>query len=140
MPTVNFTTKLIDGKYPDYRRVIPVPSDNAATVDKESFRQALIRASILSNEKYRGIRFKLSPGLMELLAHNPEQEEAEEQVEISYEGAELVIGFNVGYLLDLLGAIEEETVELDIRDSNSSALVRGVGVEDTRYVVMPMRL
>lgn len=135
-----FTTKLIDGKYPDYRRVIPSPSENAMTVDKETFRQALIRASILSNEKYRGIRFKLSPGVMELLAHNPEQEEAEEQLEISYQGAELVIGFNVGYLLDVLGAIVEETVEVDLRDSNSSALIRGVGVEDTRYVVMPMRL
>lgn len=135
-----FTTKLIDGKYPDYRRVIPQESENALTVDKESLRLALIRASILSNEKYRGIRVKLSPGLMELLAHNPEQEEAEEQVEIAYQGTELVIGFNVGYLVDVLGAIEEQMVEVDLRDSNSSALIHGVGSDDTRYVVMPMRL
>ena len=139
-PELIFTSKLIDGKYPDYRRVIPAPSDNALTVDKERFRQALTRASILSNEKYRGIRFKLKPGVMELLAHNPEQEEAEEELEIAYAGEELVIGFNVGYLLDALGTIEQDTVEVDLRDSNSSALIRGVGVEDSRYVVMPMRL
>jgi len=137
---LTFTSKLVDGKYPDYRRVIPAPSDNALTVDKELFRQSLARASILSNEKYRGIRFKLRPGVIELLAHNPEQEEAEEQLEVSYDGPELVIGFNVGYLLDVLGAIEAEIVEVDLRDSNSSALVRGIGVEDSRYVVMPMRL
>ena len=77
---------------------------------------------------------------MELLAHNPEQEEAEEELEIAYEGDELVIGFNVGYLLDVLGTIEQDTVEVDLRDSNSSALIRGVGVEDSRYVIMPMRL
>jgi DNA polymerase-3 subunit beta len=137
---LTFTSKLVDGKYPDYRRVIPARSDNALTVDKETFRQALSRASILSNEKYRGIRVKIAPGIIELLAHNPEQEEAEEQLEVSYDGPELVIGFNVGYLLDVLGAIDEETVEVDLRDSNSSALIRGIGVEDTRYVVMPMRL
>ncbi len=135
-----FTSKLIDGKYPEYRRVIPVPSDNEFTVDRESLRHALSRAAILSNEKYRGIRVSLSPGLIELQAHNPEQEEAEEKLEVEYQGEDLVIGFNVGYLLDVLNVLEEEIVVVDLKDSNSSALICGQGNLQSRYVVMPMRL
>lgn len=135
-----FTSKLIDGKYPDYRRVIPGQSDNEFVVDRESLRQALARAAILSNEKYRGIRVSLSPGMMELQAHNPEQEEAEEKLEIDYAGADLVIGFNVGYLLDVLNVVDEDNVVVDLKDSNSSALISGEGDVQNRYVVMPMRL
>jgi DNA polymerase-3 subunit beta len=135
-----FTSKLIDGKYPEYRRVIPMPSDNEFSVDRDSLRQALSRAAILSNEKYRGIRVSLSPGLMELQAHNPEQEEAEEKLAVEYQGEDLTIGFNVGYLLDVLNVMEEETVVVDLKDSNSSALILGQGNNQSRYVVMPMRL
>ena len=135
-----FTSKLIDGKYPDYRRVIPSPSNNEITVERELLRQALSRAAILSNEKYRGIKVSLSPGLMELQAHNPEQEEAEEKLAVEYQGEDLVIGFNVGYLLDVLNVVEEDIVVVDLKDSNSSALISGQGNVESRYVVMPMRL
>ena len=136
----SFTSKLIDGRFPDYERVIPTDSNKVMTVNRESFRQALARASILSNEKYRGIRFALSSGMLQLQAHNPEQEEAEEELEVGYEGEELVIGFNVGYLLDVLGAIDTDVVEVRLRDASSSCLIQGEGEIESRYVVMPMRL
>jgi len=136
----SFTSKLIDGRFPDYERVIPRDSNKLMKVSREGFRQALARASILSNEKYRGIRFALSTGVLQLQAHNPEQEEAEEELEVGYKGEELVIGFNVGYLLDVLGAIETEYVEVRLRDASSSCLIQGEGESGSRYVVMPMRL
>jgi DNA polymerase-3 subunit beta len=98
------------------------------------------RASILSNEKYRGIRFSIQSGLLQLQAHNPEQEEAEEELEISYQGDELKIGFNVGYLIDAINAIDEEEVIIELKDSNSSALMYGKGNEESKYVIMPMRI
>ncbi len=136
----SFTSKLIDGRFPDYERVIPADSNKTMTVGREEFRQALVRASILSNEKYRGIRFGLSSGKLQLQAHNPEQEEAEEELEVGYKGEELVIGFNVGYLLDVLGAVGSEIIEVRLRDASSSCLIQGEGQGDSRYVVMPMRL
>jgi DNA polymerase-3 subunit beta len=136
----SFTSKLIDGRFPDYQRVIPADSNKLMKVNREGFKQALARASILSNEKYRGIRFALSNGLLQLLAHNPEQEEAEEELEVGYAGEDLVIGFNVGYLLDVLGAIDTQLVEVRLRDASSSCLIQGEGESESRYVVMPMRL
>ena len=135
-----FTSKLIDGRFPDYERVIPASQEKFVIMDKEMLRQALSRASILSNEKYRGIRFTLSQGTLELVAHNPEQEEAEEVLEVDYEGDEQVIGFNVGYLIDVLSVIDQEQVRIELHNANSSALIKGVETEDCRYVVMPMRL
>jgi len=135
-----FMTKVIDGRFPDYERVLPSGADKAMTVGREAFRDALVRASILSNEKYRGIRFSLAPGLLELEAHNPEQEEAEESLEVEYDGEELVIGFNVGYLLDVLAVVDREEVVLELKDGGSSCLIRGEGDLESRYVVMPMRL
>jgi DNA polymerase-3 subunit beta len=108
--------------------------------DKGTLRQALARTAILSNEKYRGIRFKLSNGLLQLQAHNPEQDEAEEEVEVDYQGADLTIGFNVGYLLDVLGVIDGDDVEMAVIDANSSSLITPKGSTECRYVVMPMRL
>jgi DNA polymerase III subunit beta len=137
---VVFTTKLIDGKFPDYERVIPKPAAHLVTVSRESLKQALIRTSILSTEKFKGIRLDLMPGKMRLQANNPEQEEAEEELEINYAGDDLSIGFNVAYLVEVMNAIDEDTIELSIRDSNSSALICGVGNQQNRYVVMPMRL
>ena len=137
---LRFTSKLIDGRFPDYERVIPKAGDKEIVADRQSLREALGRTAILSNEKYRGIRLTLSPGVLALQAHNPEQEEAEEELELDYDGGELEIGFNVTYLLDALAAIHGETVKLALSDSNASCLVEEPGNADARYVVMPMRL
>ena len=134
------TSKLIDGRYPDYQRVIPILTDKVALVNCELFRQSLLRTSILSNEKYKGIRLGFSSGRLTLQAHNPEQEEAEEEVEIDYTQVPTAIGFNVGYLLDVLGVVDEDRIEIHFTDSNSSALIRGEGRGDQSFVVMPMRL
>ena len=137
---VRFTSKLIDGRFPEYSRVIPAASPKAIVADREMLRSALQRTSILANEKYRGIRLALKKNSMTLQAHNPEQEEAEEQVEVSYKGDELEVGFNVSYLLDALAAVDGREVEIGVTDGNSSCLVRAPGVSSARYVVMPMRL
>jgi DNA polymerase-3 subunit beta len=137
---IRFTSKLIDGRFPEYERVIPQDTSNQLTADREVFRGALQRTAILSNEKYRGIRLVIKSGSLLLQAHNPEQEEAEEELEINYGGEDIEIGFNVNYLLDALGAIESEEVSLAVVDGNSSCLLRDPGNEDNKYVVMPMRL
>jgi DNA polymerase-3 subunit beta len=136
----SFTTKLIDGRFPDYERVMPSGDTSLMLADKDLLKQALARTAILSNEKYRGIRFRLSDGLLHLQAHNPEQDEAEEEIEVEYGGAEMTIGFNVGYLLDVLGALDGNQVQMAVIDSNSSSLVTQKGSNESRYVVMPMRL
>lgn len=137
---IRFTSKLIDGRFPEYERVIPQDTSNQLSADREVFRGALQRTAILSNEKFRGIRLIIKAGTLLLQAHNPEQEEAEEELEISYDGEDIEIGFNVNYLLDALGAIESEEVELAVVDGNSSCLLREPGNDVTKYVVMPMRL
>ena len=137
---IRFTSKLIDGRFPEYGRVIPASPPRMVEADRETLRQALQRTAILANEKYRGIRLTARPGLLTLQAHNPEQEEAEDQVEVTYHGEEVEIGFNVTYLLDALGAIEGEKVEIGLTDSSSSCLIHAPATTHTRYVVMPMRL
>jgi DNA polymerase-3 subunit beta len=137
---VRFTSKLIDGKFPEYGRVIPASPGKVVVIDRESLRAALQRTAILSNEKYRGVRISLVPNSLKLQAHNPEQEEAQDEVEVDYKGEELEIGFNVTYLLDALSAVDTETVEIGLTDANSSCLIRSPGVTSSRYVVMPMRL
>jgi DNA polymerase-3 subunit beta len=137
---IRFTSKLIDGRFPEYDRVIPKDTSNELTADRALLKGALQRTSILSNEKYRGIRLLIREGVMLLQAHNPEQEEAEDEIEIEYSGEEIEIGFNVTYLLDALGAIESEQVTLSVLDGNSSCLLREPGKDDCKYVVMPMRL
>jgi DNA polymerase-3 subunit beta len=134
------TTKLVDGRFPDYEKVIPKESPNLVTADRETLRQSFARASILSNEKYRGVRITLEPDQLTIRANNPEQEEAEEIVPVAYSGQRLEIGFNVSYLQDVLGALSTESIRLSVSDANSSALVEGPGAEDSVYVVMPMRL
>jgi len=136
----SFTSKLIDGRFPDYERVMPAGETQLVLADKDALRQSLARTAILSNEKYRGIRFRLSPGLLHLQAHNPEQDEADEEVEIDYQGDEMTIGFNVGYLLDVLGVIDSEEVRIAVSDANSSSLITSADSDNCRYVVMPMRL
>lgn len=137
---IRFTSKLIDGRFPEYGRVIPAAPPKAIKADRESLRQALQRTAILSNEKYRGIRLTVKPNTVTIQAHNPEQEEAEEELEVTYQGDEVEVGFNVNYLLDALGAIDGPEVELGLTDANSSCLISGPGAAACKYVVMPMRL
>ena len=140
LPGIRFTSKLIDGRFPEYDRVIPADASNVLSADRNEFRGALQRAAILSNEKYRGIRLVIRDSGVVIQAHNPEQEEAEEELEVTYSGADIEVGFNVNYLLDALSAIETEVVDLALVDGNSSCLLREPGADDCLYVVMPMRL
>ncbi|MBD9370910.1 DNA polymerase III subunit beta [Xanthomonas sp. XNM01] len=137
---VTFTSKLIDGRFPDYEAVIPIGAEKEVKLDREVIRAALQRAAILSNEKYRGVRVEVSPGQLKINAHNPEQEEAQEEIEADTVVSDLAIGFNVNYLLDALGALRDEFIVIQLRDANSSALVREAGSEKCRHVVMPLRL
>jgi len=137
---IRFTSKLIDGRFPEYSRVIPANAKRIIDADRGFLRQSLQRTAILSNEKYRGIRLNIKPNLLTLQAHNPEQEEAEDQIEVVYAGEEIEIGFNVTYLLDALSAIETERVHIALTDANSSCLVTAADADGTKYVVMPMRL
>ncbi|MNP30975.1 DNA polymerase III subunit beta [compost metagenome] len=135
-----FTSKLVDGKFPDYERVVPKGGDKIVIGERQLLREAFSRTAILSNEKYRGIRLQLSNGLLKIQANNPEQEEAEEEVQVDYNGSALEIGFNVSYLLDVLGVMGTEQVRMILSDANSSALLQDAESEDSAYVVMPMRL
>jgi DNA polymerase-3 subunit beta len=135
-----FTSKLVDGAYPDYDRVLPKGGDKTVVADRAELKQAFGRAAILSNEKYRGVRILLSEGSIKMVANNPEQEEAEEEVTVTYSGEDLEIGFNVSYLLDVLNVITGSKVRITLSNSNSSALVEDAADGSAVYVVMPMRL
>jgi DNA polymerase-3 subunit beta len=137
---IRFTSKLIDGRFPEYGRVIPANANRIIDADRDTLRHALQRTAILSNEKYRGIRLNVKPGMLTLQAHNPEQEEAEDQIEVGYTGEEIEIGFNVNYLLDALAAIDTDRVAIGLTDANSSCLIMAPGSASAKYVVMPMRL
>ena len=139
-PSFSFTSKLVDGKFPDYERVLPRGGKNVLIGDREEMKQAFSRSSILSNEKYRGVRLTLTDGLMTLVANNPEQDEAEEQVLVDYHGDALEIGFNVGYLLDIANAIKTDKLQATFVDADTSALVEEPEGGDVAYVIMPMRL
>lgn len=136
----SFTSKLIDGRFPDYERVIPKNSDKHVKAQREPLRQALVRTSILSNEKYRGVRLRLSNDLLQAQANNPEMEEAEEDIDVSYTGESLEIGFNVSYILDALGVINTENIDMKLGDSNSSCVISPESDDSCVYVIMPMRL
>ena len=135
-----FTSKLVDGKFPDYSRVIPKGGSNVVLADRTDLRQVFNRTAILSNEKYRGVRLVLSTDNLQVFANNPEQEEAEESTAVDYQGDALEIGFNVSYLQDVLGVISTEKVKFTLSDANSSALIEEPEDSDAMYVVMPMRL
>ena len=136
---IRFASKLIDGRFPDYRRAIPQEGERVVVADRQLLRAALGRTAILANDN-RGVRLELDDWLLRVQANNPEQEEAVEELEINYSGGALEIGFNVGYLLDALSAIDDELVRMFFQDANSSCLIRPA--EDTRccYVISPMRL
>ncbi len=134
-----FTSKLIDGRFPDYQRAIPKPGERVLVADRQQLRAALARTAILSNEN-RGVRLQLEDWLLRIQANNPEQEEAVEEVEINYSGGPLEIGFNAGYLLDALGALDDELVNIYLQDGNSSCLIQASEDASCQYVVSPMRL
>ena len=137
---VVFTSKLIDGRFPDYEAVIPIGADKLVRLGRDAVRSALQRAAILSNEKYRGVKLEVSPNKLRIVAHNPEQEEAVEEVEAKTGASDLAVGFNVNYLLDALNALQGEEVMLCLRDANSSCLLRAPDSEQARHVIMPLRL
>ncbi len=139
-PEMRFTSKLIDGRFPEYQNVIPSGGNKTAVCDREALSQALNRVSILSNEKYRGVRLQFSDNVLRITAHNPEQEEAEEELETRYTGEALEIGFNVNYLLDALSAEETAEVKLTMLDTNSSCLIQSIGETASKHIVMPIRL
>lgn len=135
-----FTSKLVDGKFPDYQRVLPRSPDKILLGSRLDLRQAFTRTAILSNEKYRGVRLKIADATLDIVANNPEQEEAEETVSVQYSGEPLEMGFNVSYLLDVLGVLSGDAIKMSLADPNSSALLEESEEGDSLYVVMPMRL
>jgi DNA polymerase-3 subunit beta len=137
---INLITKVIDGKFPDYHRVIPQGYENGFLINRQSLLSAMQRASILSNEKYRGIRMVISENNMKLITTNSEQEEAQEDIEVIYNNEQIDIGFNVTYLIDVLSNIQYEQLNFLFKDSNSSCLVTIPNNDDYKYVVMPMRI
>ena len=138
--TLVFTTKLIDGKFPDYQRVIPVDGNKTMEVSREVLKQSMSRIAILSNEKYRGIRLTLTNGNLSIQANNPDQEEAEEELQVDYDETEMEIGFNVTYLIDVLNVLDSDKVKIKLKDSNSSCIISDNEDSSSLYVVMPMRL
>lgn len=137
---VEFVSKLVDGKFPDYERVIPQNQSKIVLLDRAVFQHALLRAAILTNEKFRGVRLVLAPGSLKILSTNAENEEAQEEIEIEYAGGELDVGFNVNYLLDVLNNVTSDRIEIRLADSNSSALITLPDNSRFKYVVMPMRI
>ncbi|MGL5949105.1 MAG: DNA polymerase III subunit beta [Aeromonas sp.] len=135
-----FTSKLVDGRFPDWRRVIPRNSDKAIIAGREDLRHAFARAAILSNEKFRGVRLNLAQHLLRITANNPEQEEAEELLDVDYAAGEMEIGFNVSYVLDVLNTLKCEQIRISLSDAISSAIIEDFDSQDAQYVVMPMRI
>jgi DNA polymerase III subunit beta len=140
LDVVRLSSKLIDGRFPDYERVIPEHQNRQLTANREVVRQALTRSAILSNEKFRGVRLKVDGNKLQLQTHNPEHEEAEEELEVAYTGSPLEIGFNVNYLLDALGAMKAEQFTLELKGADASGLIYDAGGGPAKYVIMPMRL
>jgi len=138
--TIELLSKLVEGKFPDYQRVIPKGHKNSFVVPREIYQSALQRAAILTTDKFKGIRCSLKENLLTIQSTNAEQEEAQEEIETSYEGDHLDIGFNVTYLLDVLSNVKNESVQINLGDSNSSALITIPDNENFKYVVMPMRI
>ena len=137
---IELISKLIDGKFPDYERVIPQGHPKLVKASRLALLQALQRAAILTNEKFRGVRLMLSEGSLKLVSTNAEQEEAQEELEVDYSGDSLDIGFNVTYLLDVLTNLSANEIEIRFNDSNASALFGLADDPDFKYVVMPMRI
>jgi DNA polymerase-3 subunit beta len=137
---LEFVTKLVEGKFPDYNRVIPKNHKNHVTIGRATLLASLQRAAILTSEKFKGVRMNFAPGVLGIASSNAEQEEAKEELDIDYGGDSFEIGFNVGYLMDVLANMSQDMVTVSLQDSNSSALVTNPEIEGFKYVVMPMRI
>ncbi len=137
---LQMTTKLVEGKFPDFEKVIPLESTNIAIVDRDLLRQSLTRSAILANETYKGVRLTLENQVLGIQTNNPKHEEAEDELEVDYSGEPMEIAFNVVYLLDVLNAIDSESAEMNIKDNTSSMVIHPMGNKSSTYVVMPMRL
>ncbi len=135
-----FTSKLVDGRFPDYRRVMPQSTNKVLLANCDELRQCFSRAAILSNEKFRGVRVNLDDNEMRITANNPEQEEAEEVLDVTFEVDAIEIGFNVSYILDVLNTLRCDNVRISMSDANASALVENAEDDSAMYVVMPIRL
>ncbi len=140
MNGIVFTSKLIDGRFPDYRRVLPRNADRILEADTETLKRALMRAAILSNEKFRGVRLSLNDNVLKITANNPEQEEAEEIIDVAYQSPAMEVGFNVSYVLDVLNTLKCERVRFSLVDASSSCLIEDCDNNTAEYVIMPMRL
>jgi DNA polymerase-3 subunit beta len=140
MDGLEFTSKLIEGKFPDYQRVVPKGHRNMLLVERTTLQSALQRVAILTNDKFKGVRVNLEPGLLRLTSINAEQEEAQEEIDIDYGGDSIEIGFNIAYLIDALANMPTEQVRLELQDGNSSALFTMPDEPNFKYVVMPMRI
>jgi DNA polymerase-3 subunit beta len=137
---IELVSKLIDGKFPDYERVIPQQHTKLLQLRRDLLLQSLLRAAILTNEKFRGVRLVLVDGSLKIISTNAEQEEAQEEIEVEYKGESLDVGFNVTYLLDVLNNISNEIIECRLADASSSALFTLPNNDRFKYVVMPMRI
>jgi len=137
---MEFVTKLVEGKFPDYNRVIPKNHKNSVTLGRAPLLASLQRTAILTSEKFKGVRLNIEPGLLRIASNNAEQEEAQDELDIDYGGDAIEIGFNVTYLIDALSNMDQDMVKLDLADSNSSALLTIPENASFKYVVMPMRI
>jgi len=138
--SIELTSKVIDGKFPDYNRVIPTSHSKHVVLDRLAFLGTLQRAAILSNERFRGVRLQLAPGVLRIACNNNEQEEAEEELEVAYAGEPVDIGFNINYLLDVASTLTASELMMSLQDASASALLTLPGRNDFKYVVMPMRI
>jgi DNA polymerase-3 subunit beta len=135
-----FISKLIDGRFPDYEKVIPANLDKQIVINRSNLIEILSRAAILSNEKFRGVSLSVDDNILKVASHNPDQEHASDEMSVNYQGEAIEIGFNVNYLLEALKACNSEEIELGLLDPNTSCTFHAVGEEDTVYLIMPMRL
>lgn len=140
MPGLIFTSNLIEGKYPDYQRVMPIDCNQIMLAERENLKASLSRIAILSNEKFKGIRLSLSENQLKVESQTPEKEAGEETIEVEYSGSEFEIGFNVSYMIDVLNVLDSEKVKFHLKDANSSCLITSLENDQQRYVIMPMRL
>ena len=137
---MEFVTKLVEGKFPDYNRVIPKNHKNSVTLGRATLLASLQRAAILTSDKFKGVRVNIEPGLLRIASSNAEQEEAKEEIEIDYAGDAIEVGFNVTYLMDALANISQDMVKIELQDGNASALITVPEQTGFKYVVMPMRI
>ena len=137
---MEFVTKLVEGKFPDYNRVIPKNHQNHITLGRQAFLSSLQRTAILTSDKFKGVRLNVEPGSLRVASNNAEQEEAVDELDVDYGGASIEIGFNVTYLIDALANMQQDMVTISLGDSNSSALLTIPENESFKYVVMPMRI